>query len=128
MLKDHVALGPLILSVTMAVATVAGRPAEAKTPGRTYCYNDVCHRVKTIVETEALLGKTVWQVASFYDDCLLDKGNPCTTLSSGEKFRPDQADNAASPIYPNGTVIAVHNPSDGIATLRVTVIRSPPAE
>ena len=111
------------LSLLMAVAvfaTEAGSSAEAKTPGKTYCENDVCHRVITIAETEALVGKTDWQFASFYDDCTRDKGNPCSALSSGEKFRPNEADNAASPIYPDGTMISVFNPTtQQSATLRI---------
>lgn len=123
MLNNHDALRPSKLSLAMAVAalaTVAGSSAKAKTPGKTYCYNEVCHRVITIAETEALIGKTDWQLASFYDDCMHDKGNPCSALSSGEKFRPDQADNAASPIYPDGTIISVFNPTtQQSATLRI---------
>lgn len=107
------------LIASMAIATVAAGSAQAKTPGKTYCENDVCHRVMTIAETEALIGIADWQLVSFYDDCTRDKGNPCTSLSSGEKFQPTVADNAASPIYPNGTTISVFNP----ATQRTAVLR-----
>ena len=48
--------------------------------------------------------------ASFYDDCRVDPGNPCTKLSSGETLNADLPDNAASPVYPNGTVLWVFNP------------------
>ena len=77
----------LMITVT-AFAAAAGSSAQSKTPGKTYCENEICHRVLTIAETEALIGRADWQLASFYDDCKLDKGNPCTALSSGEKFRP----------------------------------------
>ena len=107
-----------MITVT-AFAAVAGSSVQSKTPGKTYCENEVCHRVMTIAETEALIGKAVWQLASFYDDCKLDKGNPCTALSSGEKFQPSEADNAASPIYPDGTTISVFNP----ATQRTAILR-----
>jgi rare lipoprotein A len=108
-----------LIAVT-AFATGAALSAQAKTPGKTYCENEVCHRVMTIAETEALIGIADWQLASFYDDCKRDKGNPCSALSSGEKFRPDEADNAASPIYPNGTTISVFNPATQRgATLRI---------
>ena len=107
-----------LIAVT-AFATGAASSAQAKTPGKTYCENEVCHRVMTIAETEALIGIADWQLASFYDDCTRDKGNPCTALSSGEKFRPGNADNAASPIYPNGTTISVFNP----ATQRSVTLR-----
>lgn len=49
-------------------------------------------------------------LASYYDDCRVDKYNPCTRLSSGEEHRPDLPDNAASPVYPNGTILVLVNP------------------
>lgn len=84
--------------------------AQAKTPGKTYCINGVCHRVKTIAEMQSLVGYEEEVVASYYDDCKVDKNNPCTALSSGEEFRPDLPDNAASPVYPNGTILILANP------------------
>jgi rare lipoprotein A len=71
----------------------------------------VCHRVKTIAEMETLVGYEEVVVASYYDDCKVDRHNPCTALSSGEEFRPDLPDNAASPVYPNGTILILANPS-----------------
>ncbi|AHB48921.1 rare lipoprotein A [Hyphomicrobium nitrativorans NL23] len=95
-----------------AVAALAGAAfvtyadtAAAKTPGKTYCYNKVCHRVKTLDEMEKLVGHEEVLVSSYYDDCKVDKFNPCTRLSSGEEHRPDLPDNAASPVYPNGTIL-----------------------
>ena len=44
------ALAAMALPVTLAA------PAEAKTPGSTYCFYGKCHRVKTIAETQALVG------------------------------------------------------------------------
>src|SRR5690606_32866520 len=88
-----------------AVLAAPGGVASAKTPGKTYCINGVCHRVKTIAEMETLVGHEEVVVASYYDDCKVDKHNPCTALSSGEEFRPDLPDNAASPVYPNGTIL-----------------------
>ena len=108
----------LVIAVT-AFTTAAGSSAQTKTPGKTYCENEVCHRVMTVGETEALIGITDWPLASFYDDCKSDKGNPRTALSSGEKFRPGDADTAASPIYPNGTTISVFNPT----TQRSAILR-----
>lgn len=84
--------------------------ALAKTPGKTYCYKDVCHRVKTLAEMQQLVGFEEVVVASYYDDCKVDKNVPCTALSSGEDFRPDLPDNAASPVYPNGTILVLANP------------------
>ena len=55
--------------------------------------------------------------ASFYDDCKIDPGNPCSALSSGEEFHADRPDNAASPIYPNGTILALVNPKTHASAL-----------
>lgn len=94
--------------------------ADAKIPGKTYCYKGICHQVKTIPEMVALVGRTETLSTSFYDDCKRDRFNPCGLTSSGEKFRPNDADNAASPIYPNGTVLLIWNPASGqAATVRV---------
>lgn len=84
--------------------------AEAKTPGKTYCFYGKCHRVKTIAETQALVGKEETLMASHYDSCKRDRYNPCGLTSSGEKFNPAAADNAASPIYPDGTTLLVWSP------------------
>lgn len=94
--------------------------AEAKTPGSTYCYYGTCHRVKTLSETESLIGTKEIVSVSFYDDCKRDSLNPCGLTSSGEAFRPDRPDNAASPIYPDGTTLLVWSPtSKQAAVLRV---------
>lgn len=100
--------------------TVGASPAEAKTPGSTYCYYGTCHRVKTIAETEQLVGTNELVQASFYDSCLRDSYNPCGLTSSGEAFSPNQANNAASPIYPDGTTLLVWSPeTKQAAVLRV---------
>jgi rare lipoprotein A len=99
--------------MTLLAAVVAGAPAEAKTPGKTYCFNGVCHRVNTIAEMVALVGRDQSFNTSFYDDCKRDRYNPCGLTASGEVFRPNDADNAASPVYPNGTVLLVRNPGNG---------------
>lgn len=94
--------------------------AMAKTPGKTYCFNGTCHEVKTIAEMVKLVGREETMAASFYDDCKRDRYNPCGLTSSGEKNRPNYADNAASPIYPDGTVLLLWNPANGeAATVRV---------
>lgn len=94
--------------------------AEAKTPGKTYCFNGTCHRVNTIAEMAALVGKDESFSTSFYDDCKRDRYNPCGLTSSGEVFHADTPDNAASPIYPDGTILLVFNPANGkAATVRV---------
>lgn len=101
------------LVAVVAATAVAPNAAQAKTPGKTYCFNGICHRVNTLQEMSALVGKDVSFKTSFYDDCKRDRFNPCGLTSSGEVFRPNDADNAASPIYPNGTVLLLRNPSNG---------------
>lgn len=112
----------LLPGIAAALAALVSLPhaAEAKTPGKTYCFNGVCHRVNTLQEMDGLVGKGLTFKTSFYDDCKHDRLNPCGLTSSGEVFRPNDADNAASPIYPNGTVILVRNPDNGqSAVLRI---------
>ena len=87
-------------------------PAHAKIPGTTHCYNGICHRVKTISETEKLIGTKAVLQASHYDRCGHDRFNPCGLTSSGERFAPDRSDNAASPIYPDGTKLLVWHPEN----------------
>ncbi len=94
----------------MALPVKFVTPAEAKTPGSTYCYHGTCHRVKTIAETQALVGVEETIVASHYDDCSRDRYNPCGLTSSGERFHPERPDNTASPIYPDGTTLLVWSP------------------
>ncbi len=91
--------------------------AEAKIPGKTHCYFGICHRVKTLAETERLVGSKTIVQASYYDDCKVDRFNPCALTSSGEVFRPHRPDNAASPIYPDGTTLLLWNPKSGSAAV-----------
>jgi len=120
---ERVRLARIALSASALAAVLLPvkfvTPAEAKTPGSTYCYYGVCHRVKTIEETKALVGVEQTIVASHYDDCNADRYNPCGLTSSGEKFHPDRPDNAASPIYPDGTTLLVWSPE----TERALVVR-----
>lgn len=96
----------------MAIPATVSSPAEAKTPGKTYCFVGKCHRVKTIDETKALVGVEQAITASHYDDCSKDRFNPCGLTSSGERFHPDRPDNTASPIYPDGTTLLVWSPQN----------------
>jgi rare lipoprotein A len=89
--------------------------SEAKTPGKSYCFYGKCHRVKTIAETEALVGKDEIISASHYDSCKRDRYNPCGLTSSGAEFDSEAPDNAASPIYPDGTTLLVRSPATGVA-------------
>lgn len=84
--------------------------AEAKLPGAVHCYNDICHRVRTVAETEARRGIVEPLVASFYDAPERDRFNPRSETSSGARFDPDADDNAASPIHPDGTVLLLWSP------------------
>ena len=52
----------------MAIPAALSTAVEAKTPGKTYCFVGKCHRVKTIEETQALVGVEQPVVASHYDD------------------------------------------------------------
>lgn len=92
-------------------------PISAKTPGGQHCYKGICHRVKTISETRALIGKTLRLKASHYGHCRSDRYNPCRLTSSGEKFRADAPDNAASPDLPNGTILLIYYPATGRAAV-----------
>lgn len=103
----------LALAMSSLPLFVAVPGAEAKSPGAKYCFHGVCHRVMTLAETRAAVGKVVHAVTSFYDDCRRDPYNPCGLTSSGEPFRPGETNNAASPLYPDGTVILVRNPRNG---------------
>lgn len=99
----------------VAIPATSSTPAEAKTPGKTYCFVGKCHRVKTIEETQALVGVEQNVTASHYDDCSKDRYNPCGLTSSGERFHPDRPDNTASPIYPDGTQLLVWSPKSSRA-------------
>lgn len=99
-------LGALLLSTGLS-----GDRAEAKTPGKSYCFYGKCHRVKTIKEMEALVGSEETLMASHYDSCKRDRYNPCGLTSSGEAFNSEAPDNAASPTYPDGTTLLVWSPA-----------------
>jgi rare lipoprotein A len=101
--------------------TVAGSPALAKTPGQSYCFHAVCHRVLTLEETKRTIGTTQTVIASFYDHPKRDPGNPSLATSSGERFDPSSDRTAASPIYPNGTRLLLWNArTRAAAEVRVT--------
>ncbi len=118
-------LSGLCSVVIAAIAVQLAAPAQGKTPGQTYCFNGVCHRVKTIQETRAIRGIEDLQIASFYDVCEKDRGNPCTLTSSGEPLDGERPDNAASPIFPNGTLLLLWNARNGHSA-RVRVNNSGP--
>jgi len=104
-------LAPALGAALLATAGLGGGSAEAKTPGKTYCFYGKCHRVKTIAETAALVGREETVRASHYDSCKRDRHNPCGLTSSGEAFNSEAPDNAASPVYPDGTTLLVWSPA-----------------
>ncbi len=105
-------------ALTTALVGISTR-VDAKTPGSTYCFISTCHRVLTLAETRAAIGKPRAMHASHYDAPSRDRFNPSLITSSGELFRPDAPNNAASPIYPDGTLVAVYAPS----TKRGAIVR-----
>jgi rare lipoprotein A len=115
----------IITGIAAATASICSLfldagPVAAKTPGGTHCFFGICHKVKSIAETQRLVGTTTIARTSFYDDCKVDRYNPCTLTSSGEVFKPWRADNAASPIYPDGTQLLVWHPkTKNAAVVRV---------
>lgn len=108
-----------LLVCGLAALTLTMGPSAAKTPGSTYCFLSTCHRVLTLAETAEAVAKPRQMHASFYDDPSRDRFNPSLMTSSGELFRPDAPNNAASPIYPDGTLVAVFAPS----TRRGAIVR-----
>ena len=111
---------PLLSIASLLMFWMVAAPADAKTPGKTYCFRGFCHRVLTLTETQKLVGTHSSLITSNYDDCKRDRFNPCGLTSSGAVFRADLADNAASPILPDGTVIMVRHPkTQKTAVLRV---------
>jgi len=111
---------PLFSALSCLLLIPFSAAVEAKTPGKTYCFRGYCHRVLTLAETQKLVGTQAKLITSNYDDCKRDRFNPCGLTSSGAVFRSDLADNAASPIYPDGTIILVRHPqTKKTAVLRV---------
>ena len=103
-----VRLSKLFLSACATFSAIG--VTAAKTPGHEYCFHGTCHRVKTLEETRQLVGITTKLKASYYDAAGHDAYNPSNVTSSGEMFHPSRPDNAASPIYPDGTKLLVWHP------------------
>jgi rare lipoprotein A len=117
---SRAALAPLVgLGLLWPATFATSTSVEAKTPGKTYCFYRVCHRVMTLEETRRTIGKRTVHITSHYDDPSRDRFNPSKLTSSGEWFRSGVPDNAASPKLPNGTVILAWNP----ATRQAAVLR-----
>lgn len=115
-------LGPRFfgaLALSAALILEASAPLAAKTPGALHCFGKFCHRVATLDEMDGGVGRTGMLKASYYDDCRADRFNTCALTSSGEVFRPSTPDNAASPVFPDGTVILAYHPK----TRKAAVLR-----
>ncbi|NOT70029.1 MAG: hypothetical protein HOP09_01735 [Hyphomicrobium sp.] len=105
----------------MALTAADCPPVSAKTPGTVHCYGGFCHYIHSVDEMDAMVGRRGYVKASYYDDCKRDRFNPCGLTSSGAVFHADRPDNAASPIFPDGTVLLTYNPETRLAAvLRVT--------
>lgn len=111
----------MLVAALLVLCPHFAAPSAAKTPGSRYCFSGWCHRVGTLRQTESLVGWRGYLLASYYDDCSRDRLNPCGLTSSGAVFRADLPDNAASPLFPDGTIILAYNPKSGDASvLRIT--------
>jgi rare lipoprotein A len=120
-IRDFAGTTAAILTAAAALFIGLSAVAEAKTPGTIHCYGGWCHRINSIDEMDGMVGRRGVVTASYYDDCRRDRFNPCGLTSSGAVFRPDQADNAASPIFPDGTILLTYNPETKLsAVVRVT--------
>lgn len=106
-----------VLAIASLSATAAPIIASAKQPGTVHCYGGWCHRVNTVDEVAGMIGRRGLVKASYYDDCRRDQFNPCGLTSSGALFEPHLPDNAASPIFPDGSVLLVFNRQTGKAAV-----------
>ncbi len=110
-----------LLFIGALFAGIVPSVAEAKTPGTVHCYGGWCHRIHSVEEMDAMVGRRGIVKASYYDDCRRDRFNPCGLTSSGAVFRPHMPDNAASPVFPDGTILLIYNPESRLsAVVRVT--------
>ena len=104
-----------LIAISVAATTlVSVSPTpQAKSPGASWCYRDTCHRVRTVEQTQALVGQTQVIETSFYDDPRFDRMNRGTLTSNGEVFDADNPGRAASSDYPDGTELLLRNPESG---------------
>jgi rare lipoprotein A len=102
----------MLFALQVPVGLITSTSSAAKTPGKTYCFHGHCHTVRTLEQTRAAVGSTTTVKTSFYSDPKQDRFNPSNVTSSGEWFRSDRADNAASPIWPDGTKLLLWNPAN----------------
>lgn len=105
--------GALIAASCAAMLPVTVWPSQAKAPGATWCYRDVCHRVRTVGETQRLVGKTLLLETSYYDEPRLDRFNKGKHTSNGERFDANNPARAAAANFPDGTELLLRNPENG---------------
>lgn len=101
------------LTFALIIYAIFASPGFAKIPGKVHCYGGVCHRVKTIAETERLIGMTLTVITTFYNDPGFDQFNRGQYTSSGEEFDANNPGRAASSTFPDGTELLVWNPLNG---------------
>ncbi|MEI9902427.1 MAG: septal ring lytic transglycosylase RlpA family protein [Hyphomicrobium sp.] len=112
-----------VIAFTVSALMLIALPAisSAKTPGATYCFNGICHRVQTIAEVQTLIGHDEIVGASFFDECKADGLHPCATAISNAGVSAELPGSAASPVYPNGTLLGLFNPkTNAKAVVRIT--------
>ena len=97
----------------IAAALVMPMPLLAKAPGVSHCYKSVCHRVRTVEQTRALIGRTLTVETSYYDIPGVDRFNTGTYTSNGELFDANDGARVASVEYPDGTELLLRNPING---------------
>lgn len=103
----------LVTGLCLPLLVITGWPSVAKAPGATWCYRDVCHRVRTVGETQRLVGKTMVLEASFYDEPRLDRFNKGKHTSNGEVFDANNPARVAAANFPDGTELLLRNPANG---------------
>ena len=103
----------LIAAACAAMLPVNVWPSQAKAPGATWCFRDVCHRVRTVGETQRLVGKTMVLEASYYDEPRLDRFNKGKHTSNGELFDANNPARVAAANFPDGTELLLRNPENG---------------
>lgn len=86
---------------------------EAKKPGARHCYRQVCVRVRSVKETEKLVGKTLTITTSHYGDPRTDRFNTGRYTSNGERFSANDGSRTASADFPDGTELLLRNPENG---------------
>ena len=106
---------PAYLFVGFFTILIAARSCDvqAKKPGESHCYRNVCVTVLTVREVEGVLGKTMTLTSSFYDDPSVDRFNRGTFTSNGERFRANDPTRTASANFPDGTELLLRNPKNG---------------